>query len=243
MRNQSLYKTVLIAMFFISINTVTAQGFYILGGGTYAWINNYNDDKGSEYFNESNYKGWRGLYHYTFGIGLSIHKPMNNHVFELTYKQIGGIGTYKSWERPQFGEVFPGLIVGDPDYQEQGFIATTIGLKYYYQKEIINRLLLSVGIGDDYLVDYKIYNYLSSGNPPNREMRALNSYIRDQKYLNRHNLVIGVCFDFILTKLTSISLEYSKFIFGINRKVDEIMIRKYHPNLLSLTIKIRYGEI
>jgi len=240
MKSKKLSRIILIVCLGITMNNATAQRFYLVGGGTYGWIINYNDDKGSEYFNESNYLGYKGFYHYTFGFGISIPQSSNSHNIEFTYKKIGGIGKYRNWERPQFGEVRPGLIVGYPDYQEQGFFATSILVKYFYNLKVTDRLFVSLGVGDNYLIDYKIYNYLSSSNPPYGEMRGLNSSIREEKYLNRNNLSLNLGIEVKITKLVTLSLVYNKIPFGINRKVDAIMIRKYHPNLLSLMIKIFY---
>lgn len=225
-----------------SFNSVNAQKFYIMGGGTFAWINNYNDDKGSEYFNESNYLGDKGFYYYTFGLGFTLNKSLKDHHFDFLYNKIGGIGTYREPERPQFGNVFPHLFVGEPDYQEQGFFATSISFKYSYQKEILaDRLFLSIGGGDRYLAKYKNYNFISSSKYPYGQLSEKNSFIREQKYLNRHNLFLTLGVELKMTKLTSIVFSFDKHVTPINRKVDHIMIRKYYPNLLALMLRIYYN--
>jgi len=241
MKKRNIFKLVFIIILSWSYFIGQAQSFYILGGGTYGWIKNYNDDKGSEYFNESNYAGYRGFYHYTFGIGYEMSRKMTSHVIECKYLKIGGIGKYKNWERPEFGEVHPGLIVGTPDYQEQGFFATTVSLKYLYRKAVIGKkIYITTGVSYNYILNYKIYNYLSSSKPPYGEMRGLNSYIREKKYLNRHNLSFGLGLEYKFSNLISVTCTYDKYILAVNRKIDHIMIRRYYPNILTMMLKIYY---
>ena len=215
------------------------QGLYVYGGGSASGTLGYNNDKDSEYFPAENFERSLVYLFPTFGIGYSWNSAAQFlHRVDISFRRIEIGAQYDDFLRPnnagfvnQFGLIRPiGL-------HRQGVRSEQVVIRYATGKAFANKnnfqwegsFSFSQGLIN------RFYDYLESTEGDERRRKM--GRVPDQ-YFRPFNIGIGGGVSYQLTKLIDLTMSYEVFLLPINRTVDAVMIRRYHPQVASLTLRI-----
>ena len=226
-------KNLFVALFLsLALNSFT-QDFYIFGGYGYSIVPNYNDDKGSEHFPEENYLGAKGYLKPNFGVGYKFMSNRFVHTVEGGYKVIGGLGSYKGFDRPWFYVPGGGSLTRVVEYQEQGLYSPMMYISYSIGHPVTSELDLSAGLSLGFPLQARLYYLLKADVEVRRHWSGAGKL-----YFRKINPSVQLRADYKLSKLFSVKMSYEYFVSSINTMVDIVIIRPYHPHYFSLGVVI-----
>ena len=226
--------------FALSSRLLPAQGLYIVGGGTLSFVVPYNNDRGSTYYSEENYERSLVYPFPTFGLGYAWTAGERwQHRIEARYRRIEAGARYDSLVRPNnagFANQF--RLVKPIGLHEQG-IRSQHGLLTYGLSPVRSadkRWRIAGNFSLSYGRFNQWYDYLESTDGKesvlNRELPIPDEYYRP------FNASLGIGTTFRLTKLVDLVMAYESYLLPINRTVDAVMIRRHHPQVATLALRI-----